>query len=176
MSQSTTPNPSASEGADPFDILSGSPLPAVDRGRVLSALNGTELDMAATAHPEDATAAVARLNDLDWVITVEEGLVRTECVLSTQLDADMLPVFHVLCNEFNSGAFDGRALVGLAEGGVELRGDACFVTTAGLNDDQLFHALNLGIINAQEALLSVLDTFNAAARELASDDGGTESN
>lgn len=125
--------------------------------------------MAATAHPEDPTAAVARLNDLDWVITVDDGLVRIECVLPTQLDADMLPVFHVLCNEFNSSAFDGRALVGLVEDEVELRGDACFVTTAGLNEDQLFHALNLGIINAQEALLSVLDSFNAAARELASD-------
>ena len=96
-------------------------------------------------------------------------------MLSTQLNAEMLPIFHVLCNEFNSGAFDGRALVGLAEDEVELRGDACFVTTAGLNEDQLFHALNLGIINAQEALLSVLDAFNAAARELASDVDGTES-
>lgn len=159
----------ASEGTDPFDILSGSPLPAVSRDGVLSVLNGTELDMAATAHPEDPTAAVARLNELDWVITVDDGLVRMECVLPTQLDADMLPVFHVLCNEFNSSAFDGRAIVGLVEDEVELRGDACFVTTAGLNEDQLFHALNLGIINAQEALLSVLDSFNAAARELASD-------
>ena len=167
---------SVSEGTDPFDILSGSPLPAVSRDSVLSVLNGTELDMAATAHPEDPTAAVARLNDLDWVITVDDGLVRMECVLPTQLDADMLPVFHVLCNEFNSSAFDGRALVGLVEDEVELRGDACFVTTAGLNEDQLFHALNLGIINAQEALLSVLDRFNAAARELAGDnnDGATD--
>ncbi|WP_308606902.1 hypothetical protein [uncultured Corynebacterium sp.] len=166
----------ASEGTDPFDILSGSPLPAVNRDSVLSVLNGTELDMAATAHPEDPTAAVARLNDLDWVITVDDGLVRMECVLPTQLDAGMLPVFHVLCNEFNSSAFDGRALVGLVEDEVELRGDACFVTTAGLNEDQLFHALNLGIINAQEALLSVLDSFNAAARELAGDnnDGATD--
>lgn len=166
----------ASEGTDPFDILSGSPLPAVNRDSVLSVLNGTELDMAATAHPEDPTAAVARLNDLDWVITVDDGLVRMECVLPTQLDADMLPVFHVLCNEFNSSAFDGRALVGLVEDEVELRGDACFVITAGLNEDQLFHALNLGIINAQEALLSVLDRFNAAARELAGDnnDGATD--
>lgn len=165
-----------SEGTDPFDILSGSPLPAVNRDSVLSVLNGTELDMAATAHPEDPTAAVARLNDLDWVITVDDGLVHMECVLPTQLDADMLPVFHVLCNEFNSSAFDGRALVGLVEDEVELRGDACFVTTAGLNEDQLFHALNLGIINAQEALLSVLDSFNAAARELAGDnnDGATD--
>lgn len=160
----------ATEGTDPFDILSGSPLPAVSRDNVLSVLNGTELDMAATAHPEDPTAAVARLNDLDWVITVDDGLVRLECVLPTQLDADMLPVFHVLCNEFNSSAFDGRALVGLVEDEVELRGDACFVTTAGLNQDQLFHALNLGIINAQEALLSVLDSFNAVAGELAGDD------
>lgn len=166
----------ASEGTDPFDILSGSPLPAVNRDSVLSVLNGTELDMAATAHPEDPTAAVARLNELNWVITVDDGLVRMECVLPTQLDADMLPVFHVLCNEFNSSAFDGRALVGLVEDEVELRGDACFVTTAGLNEDQLFHALNLGIINAQEALLSVLDSFNAAARELAGDnnDGATD--
>lgn len=175
MSQDSNENQNASVVSDPFDILSGSPLPAVDRNRVLSALNSAELDMAATAHPEDATAAVARLNDLDWVITVEEGLVRIESVLSTQLNAEMLPIFHVLCNEFNSGAFDGRALVGLAEDEVELRGDTCFVTTAGLNEDQLFHALNLGIINAQEALLSVLDAFNAAARELASDVDGTES-
>lgn len=175
MSQDSNTNQHASAGTDPFDILSGSPLPAVSRDRVLSALNGTELDMAATAHPEDATAAVARLNDLDWVITVEEGLVRIECVLSTQLNADMLPIFHILCNEFNAGAFDGRALVGLVEDEVELRGDACFVTTAGLNDDQLFHALNVGIINAQEALLSVLDTFNAAARELARDVDDAES-
>lgn len=175
MSQDPYQNQNASGSSDPFDFLSGSPLPAVDRNRVLSALNSAELDMAATAHPEDATAAVARLNDLDWVITVEEGLVRIESVLSTQLNAEMLPIFHVLCNEFNSGAFDGRALVGLAEDEVELRGDACFVTTAGLNEDQLFHALNLGIINAQEALLSVLDAFNAAARELASDVDGTES-
>ncbi|WP_412100856.1 hypothetical protein [Corynebacterium aurimucosum] len=175
MSQDSNENQNASVVSDPFDILSGSPLPAVDRNRVLSALNSADLDMAATAHSEDATAAVARLNDLDWVITVEEGLVRIESVLSTQLNAEMLPIFHVLCNEFNSGAFDGRALVGLAEDEVELRGDACFVTTAGLNEDQLFHALNLGIINAQEALLSVLDAFNAAARELASDVDGTES-
>ena len=175
MSQDWNQNQNTTASSDPFDILSGSPLPAVDRDRVLSVLNGTELDMAATAHPEDATSVVARLNDLDWVITVEEGLVRIESVLSTQLDADMLPIFHVLCNEFNAGAFDGRALVGLSEDEVELRGDACFVTTAGLNEDQLFHALNLGIINAQEALLSVLDAFNAAARELASDVDGTES-
>lgn len=175
MSQDSNQNQNASASSDPFDILSGSPLATVGRDRVLSVLNGAELDMAATAHPEDATTTVARLNDLDWVITVEEGLVRIESVLSTQLDADMLPIFHVLCNEFNSGAFDGRALVGLVEDEVELRGDACFVTTAGLNEDQLFHALNLGIINAQEALLSVLDAFNAAARELASDVDGTES-
>ncbi|MCG7260226.1 hypothetical protein HMPREF2822_10275 [Corynebacterium sp. HMSC062E11] len=175
MSHNSTTNQNASVGSDPFDIMSGSPLPAVSRDRVLTALNSTELDMAATAHPEDATAAVARLNDLDWVITVEEGLVRIECVLSTQLNADMLPIFHVLCNEFNAGAFDGRALVGLVEDEVELRGDACFVTTAGLNEDQLFHALNVGVINAQEALLSVLDTFNAAARELARDVDDAES-
>ncbi|MBE7339619.1 hypothetical protein [Corynebacterium aurimucosum] len=175
MSHNSTTNQNASVGSDPFDILSGSPLPAVNRDRVLTALNSTELDMAATAHPEDATAAVARLNDLDWVITVEEGLVRIECVLSTQLNDDMLPIFHVLCNEFNAGAFDGRALVGLLEDEVELRGDACFVTTAGLNEDQLFHALNVGVINAQEALLSVLDTFNAAARELARDVDDAES-
>ncbi|SQI00051.1 hypothetical protein [Corynebacterium minutissimum] len=156
--------------ADPYEILSGSALPAVTRDRVLSLLNGAELDMAATAHPEDATAAVARLNDLDWVITVEEGLVRLECVLPTQLGEEVISLFHVLCNEFNSGAFDGRALVGTDNGNIELRGDACFVTTAGLSEDQLFHALNVAIINAQEALLSVLDTFNVTARELADSD------
>ena len=153
--------------ADPYEILSGSPLPEVTRDRVLSLVNGAELDMAATAHPEEETTAVARLNDLDWVISVEEGLVRLECVLPTELDAEVVSLFHVLCNEFNAGAFDGRALVGVTDNTVELRGDACFVTTAGLTEDQLFHALNLGIINAQEALLSVLDTFNATARELA---------
>ena len=156
--------------ADPYEILSGSPLPAVTRDRVLSLLNGAQLDMAATAYPEDDTTAVARLNDLDWVITVEEGLVRLECVLPTQLGADVVSLFHVLCNEFNSGTFDGRALVGIDEDSIELRGDACFVTTAGLSEDQLFHALNVAIINAQEALLSVLDTFNATARELADSD------
>ena len=59
----------------------------------------------------------------------------------------------------------------MVAGEVELRGDACFVTATGLSDDQLFHALNLAIIAAQNALLSVLDTFNATARELADKDG-----
>ena len=156
---------------DPYDIIAGSTLPAVTRDRVLTLLNGAELDMAATAHPEDESAAVARLNDLDWVVTVDDALVQVECVLPTELDAEVGSLFHVLCNEFNAGAFDGRALVGVVAGEVELRGDACFVTAAGLSDDQLFHALNLAIIAAQNALLSVLDTFNATARELADKDG-----
>jgi len=159
---------------DPYDIIAGSQLPAVTRDRGLTLLNGAELDMAATAHPEDETTAVARLNDLDWVISVEEGLVRLECVLPTELDAEVVSLFHVLCNEFNSSAFDGRALVGTAEGMVELRGDACFVTAVGMTDDQLFHALNLGIISAQEALLSVLDTFNDTVRGLAGGVPGDE--
>ena len=57
---------------------------------------------------------------------------------------------------------------------VELRGDACFVTAVGMTDDQLFHALNLGITSAQEALLSVLDTFNDTVRGLAGGVPGDE--
>ncbi|MCQ9677088.1 MULTISPECIES: YbjN domain-containing protein [unclassified Corynebacterium] len=160
--------------ADPYEILAGSPLPEVTRDRVLTLLTGTELAMSATAQPDDGAVVVARLNDLDWVISVEDELVRLECVLPTQLDAEVVSLFHVLCNEFNSSAFDGRALVGTAEGMVELRGDACFVTAVGMTDDQLFHALNLGIISAQEALLSVLDTFNDTVRGLAGGVPGDE--
>ncbi|MDO5031505.1 hypothetical protein [Corynebacterium sp.] len=152
---------------DTAPFLSHSPLPQVTRERVLSALNGPELDMAAVAHPEDAEAAVARLNELDWVISTADSVVKVDCVLPTELPfEDLAPVMCVLSNEYNAGAFDGRALVGNVDGLIELRGDACFVTAAGMNDDQLFHALNLAIIAAQDALLATIDRFNEAARGL----------
>ena len=77
---------------------------------------------------------------------------------------DVAQVLQVITNEHNASAFDGRALLGQTEEGmIELRGDASFVTTAGMNDDQLFHALNLAIIAAQDALFSSLDRLNAFA-------------
>ncbi len=40
---------------------------------------------------------------------------------------------------------------------IELRGDASCVTAAGMNDDQLFHALNLAIIAAQDAFFGLTE-------------------
>lgn len=155
----STPN------AFPFDLFSKPDFPAVTLKRVREQLSTPEMNMFPEDNPDFPDSLSAHLNNLKWVISAAEDLVKLECLLPTTLSyEDVSPVFHVIANEHNASAFDGRALVGRSEEDtVELRGDATFVTTAGMNDEQLFHALNLAVIAAQNALLSTLDRFNEFA-------------
>lgn len=150
---------------DPFQLFGELSFPAVTVQRTAKQLGTPELNMAPSENPDFPDSLSGKLNNLDWVISVAEDLVKLECILPTTLSyEDVAQVLQVITNEFNASAFDGRALLGQTEEGmIELRGDASFVTAAGMNDDQLFHALNLAIIAAQDALFSSLDRFNAFA-------------
>ncbi|HCG3139827.1 TPA: hypothetical protein NJT62_001266 [Corynebacterium striatum] len=150
---------------DPFQLFGELSFPAVTVQRTAKQLGTPELNMDPSENPDFPDALSGKLNNLDWVISVAEDLVKLECILPTTLSyEDVAQVLQVITNEHNASAFDGRALLGQTEEGmIELRGDASFVTAAGMNDDQLFHALNLAIIAAQDALFSSLDRFNAFA-------------
>ncbi|HAT1144259.1 TPA: hypothetical protein JAJ60_000800 [Corynebacterium striatum] len=150
---------------DPFQLFGEMSFPAVTVQRTAKQLGTPELNMDPSENPDFPDALSGKLNNLDWVISVAEDLVKLECILPTTLSyEDVAQVLQVITNEHNASAFDGRARLGQTEEGmIELRGDASFVTTAGMNDDQLFHALNLAIIAAQDALFSSLDRFNAFA-------------
>lgn len=149
---------------NPFDAFAETSLPEVTIARVLEQLAADNIE--ATADPADDGIAIAHFNDLDWVFSVSPSLTKVECVLPTELDYELTGmVMATIANELNGAAFDGRALIGEVDNTVELRGDASFVAIPGMSDEQLFHALNFAIVAAQEALLGLIDGFNAIARE-----------
>ncbi|WP_293769254.1 YbjN domain-containing protein [uncultured Corynebacterium sp.] len=161
-----TDNPdTTTDFVDPFELFAESPHPAVTRERVIAQLAADDVE--AAPHPEVDAVAIAEFNDVGWVFTVDEDLVKVECVLPTELGfEDVAPAFRAIANELNAQAFDGRVIVGNVDGAIELRGDATIAVGAGLTDEQLFHALNFAVVAAQDALLGALDAFNAMARGL----------
>lgn len=112
----------------------------------------------------DPYAAYAMDEELSWVITVEDGLCRIECVYTTESAyADVVDALRACANDTNAQAVDGRAFILNNEGDAAIEGDACFHTTPALSPEQLDAAVHHAIAAAHQAVDATIEVFNQLA-------------
>ena len=87
----------SNNNVDPFQLFGELSFPAVTVQRTAKQLGTPELNMDPVENPDFPDSLSGKLNNLDWVISVAEDLVKLECILPTTLsyeDVAQVPVSY----------------------------------------------------------------------------------